>query len=50
MQRNMGLFIFREHKHRKYYIGCHWGYEDDGYICSSNWMAMLKKRRRRFEA
>ena len=21
-----------------YYIGCHWGTENDGYICSSKWM------------
>src|SRR5208283_4833464 len=29
----------------KFYIGCHWGTEDDGYICSSNWMRMSHKRR-----
>lgn len=27
-----------------FYIGCHWGYEDDGYICSSNWMRNTYKR------
>jgi hypothetical protein len=28
-----------------YYIGCHWGYEDDGYICSSNRMRDAYRRR-----
>lgn len=32
--------------HRKmYYIGSHWGTEDDGYICSSAWMNRAYKRR-----
>lgn len=34
--KNMDLSIFGEtKKHSKYYIGSHWGTEDDGYICSS---------------
>ena len=28
-----------------FYIGCRWGYENDGYICSSNWMLKTYKRR-----
>lgn len=28
-----------------YYVGCHWGTEDDGYICSSRWMMKSYKRR-----
>lgn len=28
-----------------YYIGCHWGTENDGYICSSNWMRSAYYRR-----
>ena len=27
------------------YIGSHWGYVDDGYICSSKWMRNAYKRR-----
>ena len=30
----------------KFYIGCHWGTEDDGYICSSTWMIKSYKKRR----
>ena len=29
----------------RYYIGCHWGSIDDGYICSSKWMKSSYKRR-----
>jgi hypothetical protein len=29
----------------RYYIGAHWGHEQDGYVCSSNWMRNAKKRR-----
>ena len=32
------VYIWRDKKHNRYYIGCHWGFEDDGYICSSPWM------------
>jgi len=35
----------KQDEYRKYYIGCHWGTEDDGYICSSNWMRDAYKRR-----
>ena len=28
-----------------YYVGCHWGTEDDGYICSSNRMRDAYRRR-----
>lgn len=28
-----------------YYIGCHWGTEDDRYICSSKWMKRTYKKR-----
>jgi hypothetical protein len=33
-------FVYRwyDKKHDRYYIGAHWGTEDDGYICSSVWM------------
>lgn len=32
------VYIWYDRKHKRYYIGCHWGTEDDGYICSSPWM------------
>lgn len=32
------VYIWFDRKHSRYYIGCHWGSEDDGYICSSPWM------------
>ena len=39
MQRKCGfVYIWFDRKHKRYYIGCHWGYQDDGYICSSPWM------------
>lgn len=32
------VYIWFDRKHKRYYIGCRWGREDDGYICSSPWM------------
>jgi NUMOD3 motif len=32
------IYLWRDRKQRRYYIGCHWGTEDDGYVCSSSWM------------
>ena len=40
------VYIWFDRKHKRYYIGCHWGSEDDGYICSSNWMRRSYERRR----
>jgi len=39
------VYLWRDRKHNRYYIGSHWGTEDDGYICSSNWMRKSYKRR-----
>lgn len=39
------VYIWRDRKYNRYYIGMHWGTEDDGYICSSNWMYNTYKRR-----
>lgn len=39
------VYIWRDRKHKRYYIGSHWGTEDDGYICSSKWMRKSYKRR-----
>lgn len=39
------VYIWRDRKHKRFYIGCHWGAETDGYICSSKWMKNSYKRR-----
>jgi hypothetical protein len=39
------IYIWYDRKHKRYYIGSHWGTEDDGYVCSSNWMKQAYKRR-----
>ena len=39
------IYIWHDKKHKRYYVGSHWGYMDDGYICSSKWMKASYKRR-----
>ena len=39
------VYIWYDRKHKRYYIGCHLGKEDDGYICSSSWMKLSYKKR-----
>lgn len=39
------VYIWYDRKHKRYYIGCHWGHENDGYICSSTWMKNAYRRR-----
>jgi len=39
------VYIWFDKKHKRYYIGCHWGTETDGYICSSSWMKSSYLRR-----
>lgn len=39
------VYIWYDRKHRRYYIGSHWGTEKDGYLCSSSWMKRSYKRR-----
>ena len=39
------VYIWRDRKRNMYYIGCHWGTEVDGYICSSDRMVHAYKRR-----
>lgn len=39
------VYLWRDKKRKKYYIGCHWGLPNDGYICSSNYMQKAYKRR-----
>ena len=39
------VYIWFDRKHKRYYVGCHWGTIDDGYICSSPWMRQAYKHR-----
>lgn len=39
------VYIWRDRKHNRYYIGSHWGSDDDGYICSSPWMRQAYSHR-----
>lgn len=39
------VYIWYDRKHKRYYVGCHWGTVDDGYICSSSWMLKAQRRR-----
>lgn len=39
------VYIWYDKKHKRYYIGCHWGNTEDGYICGSKWMKKSHKRR-----
>ena len=41
------IYIWFDRKHKRYYIGSHWGKnpENDNYICSSNWMRDAYRRR-----
>lgn len=41
------VYLWYDKKHKRYYIGCRWGTENDGYICSSPWMKKGYKRRPR---
>lgn len=39
------IYIWYDRKRKMFYIGSHWGTEDDGYICSSNRMRDAYRRR-----
>lgn len=39
------VYIWFDSKRKMYYIGCHWGTKDDGYICSSTRMRNVYRRR-----
>ena len=39
------VYIWRDKKHKRFYVGCHWGTVDDNYVCSSNWMRRSYRRR-----
>lgn len=39
------VYIWYDRKHKRFYIGCHWGTTDDGYVCSSEWMKRAFEKR-----
>lgn len=39
------VYIWRDRKYNRYYIGSHWGSEYDSYVCSSTWMRNSHRRR-----
>ena len=39
------IYVWFDKKKKRYYIGSHWGKEDDGYVCSSQWMHRSKAKR-----
>lgn len=39
------VYLWFDKKRKMYYVGCHWGSEDDGYVCSSNRMRDAYRRR-----
>ena len=41
------VYLWFDRKHKKFYVGSHWGTVDDGYICSSRWMRKAYNRRPR---
>lgn len=46
MQEKYGfVYLWFDRIKGKFYIGCHWGTEDDGYICSSTWMRNAYRKR-----
>lgn len=46
MEKEGFVYIWFDRKHKRYYIGCHWGTLDDRYICSSSWMRNSYNRRK----
>ena len=39
------VYIWFDRHRKMFYVGCHWGYEDDGYRCSSKRMDSAYRRR-----
>lgn len=46
MEKEGFIYIWYDRKRKMFYVGCHWGTENDGYICSSNRMRDAYRRRR----
>lgn len=45
MQKYGFVYIWFDRKRKMFYVGSHWGYEHDGYVCSSNRMRDAYRRR-----
>lgn len=45
MQKYGFVYLWFDRKHKRYYVGAHWGSVEDGYICSSSWMKRAYKLR-----
>ena len=45
MEKQGFIYIWFDKKRKMYYVGCHFGLENDGYICSSNRMRDAYRRR-----
>jgi len=45
MEKSGFIYLWFDKKNKMYYLGCHWGTENDGYICSSNRMRDAYRRR-----
>lgn len=45
MEKEGFIYIWFDRKRKMFYIGCHWGTIDDGYVCSSNRMRNAYYRR-----
>ena len=45
MQKYGFVYIWYDRKRKMFYVGCHWGSVDDGYICSSDRMRKAYRRR-----
>lgn len=45
MEKEGFIYIWYDKKHKRYYVGCHYGTINDGYICSSKWMNDSYRRR-----
>ena len=39
------VYLWFDRKHKRFYVGCRWGNENDGYVCSSDWMRQGYKHR-----
>ena len=45
MQKYGFVYIWFDRRHKRFYIGSHWGNINDGYVCSSSWMKKAYKIR-----
>ena len=39
------IYLWYDRRNHRYYVGSHWGFENDGYICSSSWMKQAYSHR-----